>query len=177
MTRGVCLCFFCCLVAALWHGLNKTNLRSLLASVSGFGIAGWRVLAIGLILCLANARQSSAATNVWAKTSGSSSWATAGNWTNSFGPPGATDTALITNTPTSDMTNFAFTTARTIANLVISNSTANTRTVLTLGTMTGANAFQVTGTSVIGSNALVNLGTGSSGTAATFSNNNLFLND
>ena len=96
-------------------------------------------------------------------------------WTNNYAPPASsTDTVLITNTPTGliSITNKLAT--QTIGNLVMSNNAGSGLGFLMI---LSSQVFNVTGTTLLGSNGTVQIGSANFGaTAATFSNNNLYMN-
>jgi len=116
-------------------------------------------------------------TNVWStQTIGSFFWNDATHWTNGFGPPANGNSVLITNVISLNNSRNVFLTNDnpTLLNLVISNPAAAAVRIQNL--ILSNSLLSVTGTTVIGSNAVVQVGK-SSGAAAssTFSNNNLYL--
>jgi len=117
-------------------------------------------------------------TNVWNKggAAATSDFNAAANWTNSFAPttPTTTATILVTNTPTGLQTITNSLATQTIGNLVMSNNAGSGLGFLMI---LSSQVFNVTGTTLLGSNGTIQIGsTGFGASAATFSNNNLYMN-
>ena len=124
-------------------------------------------------LLLAAASSAVAAVKSWNVNGGTNNWNTTGNWVG--GTPTSADDVWITNaTVSTGISNRNGTV--TIANLVISNSTAGAKTTLILSNTN----FRVDGTSVVGNNGVIQIGSPhAQATANTtiFSNGNLYVND